>query len=179
MYGGSAAGGRRTLGGINIIEATVQRYPCGTDSPDDGWAFGDPSSDTFALGVAVDNAAVDTRDGDGDIVVVGATKGDIAEGLVFPNDAARADSRADDSIYSNANPSNSTTDAFVVRFDRNGTVVWWCQLGSTGDDRATSVAIDQDDGTVVVTGYVHNGSGTGAALNEAFVIVRGLSWRRF
>lgn len=48
--------------------------------------------------------------------------------------------------------SAGTTDVFISKTDNNGSLIWVKQIGGTGDDVATSLAIDAS-GYIYVTGY--------------------------
>lgn len=49
-------------------------------------------------------------------------------------------------------------DAFLVKFDSIGNLLWSTYYGSTGDDRAAAVAVDSS-GNVYLTGYTNSSSG--------------------
>ena len=141
-------------------DAFVQWYRC-----DRAWhrlsvQFGNGDSDDTARGVAVDRR-------DGAVIVVGKTNG------VIEPAAASSGSRT---------ANNGEDDAFVVKFDADGDVVWSHQLGGDGSDGANAIAIDQLDGSVVVTGYITTAVASGGsrttpppstaatALKQAFVV---------
>jgi hypothetical protein len=44
-------------------------------------------------------------------------------------------------------------DIFVAKYTAGGSHLWSKRFGGTGDDRSLGVAMDDFDGSVVVTGY--------------------------
>jgi hypothetical protein len=87
---------------------------------------------------AYESALGVATDGSGNVYVVGYTNGALA-----------------------AAASNYNGDAFVRKYDLNGTVIWTRQFGNTSTTRATSVAADSA-GNLYVAGY------TGALLDTTY-----------
>lgn len=54
--------------------------------------------------------------------------------------------------YNSTPYSNYGYDAFVAKFDRDGKLVWSTYVGSTGDDKATSIAIDRSTHKIIIAG---------------------------
>jgi len=98
-------------------------------------------------------------DGSGDVLVVGAT-----EGALIP-------------------PGYGGADAFVRRYDKNGSLVWTRQFGTGNDDRAWGVAVDASGNVVVVAGSTSGGlwgSNLGGvdAFVRAYDLNGNLEWTR-
>jgi len=66
-------------------------------------------------------------------------------------------------------PSAGDADAFLSRYDSAGNVLWSRQLGTWGDDRSHSVAVDSG-GNAFISGYTYGAlSGPNAGLADAFL----------
>ncbi|MBI3875485.1 MAG: immunoglobulin domain-containing protein, partial [Verrucomicrobia bacterium] len=116
-----------TFGGITLTNAGgrdcfVAKY---TSAGNVVWAtaYGGAGSETTAA-LRVDNA--------GNVYVAGSFSGSTQFGT-------------------NQFPSQGLNDAFVAKFDTNGTVLWVQQIGGAGDDFGDGVAVD-GNGNVYVTG---------------------------
>ncbi len=80
-----------------------------------------------------DNATAVARDGNGDIIIVGYTYGDL-EGNV------------------NADSSHATTDVFVTKLSATGARIWTKQFGTSDTDDCYSVATNMATGDIYLTG---------------------------
>ena len=82
-----------------------------------------------------------TTDGTGSIYVEGTTYGDI-----------------------DGQTNNGGNDAFIVKYDSDGTKQWTQLIGGTGDDHGRSVSASADGSLLYLAGYT-NGSADGASYN--------------
>jgi gliding motility-associated-like protein len=49
---------------------------------------------------------------------------------------------------------NGKKDGFLAKYDFNGNVIWALNIGGTQDDEITSIAVNQSNGEISVTGYL-------------------------
>lgn len=94
-----------------------------------------------------------------------------------PADARAVATDADGNVYvagstmsSFAGPNQGDLDAFLVKYDPAGRVLWRTQFGTSGSDDATGVATDAD-GNVYIVGLTDKAlGGTFKGITDAFVI---------
>jgi hypothetical protein len=91
-----------------------------------------------------DEATAIARDGNGDLIIVGHTYGDL-EGNV------------------NADPTHATTDVFVTKLTSSGARIWTKQFGASGFDICYSVATNTATGDIYLAGST-NGDLNGESL---------------
>jgi len=80
------------------------------------------------------------------------SNGDFALGGEFASPSIDIDPGSGTVLLSNANPTSTSYDPFLARFDSSGTLVWAFNLPGGGSDQLKSVAVDQS-GDVVAGGY--------------------------
>ena len=107
----------------------VQLETACTGATAGGRAWGEPGNDR-ALGVAIDSQ--------GNTLVGGLFHPPLDFGSGAP-------------VYG----ADASADAFVAKYDVSGALVWLAQLGDTGDDQATAIAVDKNDDVLVVGSFTH------------------------